>query len=185
MIRKCIPGDFKRIYEIINDASREYKGFIPEEYWKEPYMSIDELKGELDAGIELWGYEEKGELIGVMGIQHIQNVSLTRHAYVCSDMQNRGIGSKLLSHLRGLTQEPILIATWSKDVLAIRFYEKHGFRQVSKEEGYQLQREYWSTPERKIKASVVLADEKWFTGGHFLKISKRPVHWELQILLKI
>ncbi|MGB8217221.1 MAG: GNAT family N-acetyltransferase [Candidatus Methanoperedens sp.] len=166
MIRRCTASDFKRIFEIINDAAQAYKGVIPATYWKEPYMSSDELKHELDEGIEMWGYEENGQLTGVMGIQHKQNVTLIRHAYVCNDRQNQGIGGKLLSYLRELTEEPILIATWSNDILAIRFYEKHGFRLVSKEEGYQLQRKYWSSPEIKIKASVVLADEKWFTWQH-------------------
>jgi len=161
VIRKCTASDFERIYEIINNGAQAYKGVIPAEYWKEPYMSRAELRRELDDGIEVWGYEEKGKLIGVMGIQHRQSLTLIRHAYVCTSRQNHGIGGKLLSHLRELTAEPILIATWSNALWAVRFYEKHGFRLVSREEGYQLQRKYWSSPEIKINASVVLADEKW------------------------
>lgn len=84
MIHKCTASDFKRIYEIINNAARAYKGIIPAEYWKEPYMSGEELRHELDEGIEMWGYEENGKLIGVMGIQHSQGVTLIRHAYVCT-----------------------------------------------------------------------------------------------------
>jgi hypothetical protein len=42
----------------------------------------------------------------------------------------------------------------------VRFYEKNGFRLVSREEGNQLQRKHWSSPEIKIKASVVLVDKK-------------------------
>jgi GNAT superfamily N-acetyltransferase len=159
MIRKCIASDFERIYEIINDAAQAYKRIIPAEYWKEPYMSRDELRHELDEGIEMWGYEENGKLTGVMGIQHRQNVTLIRHAYVCTSRQNQGVGGKLLSHLIELTKEPVLIATWSKAIWAIRFYEKHGFKLLSREEGNQLQRKYWSSPEIKIKSSVVLADE--------------------------
>ena len=124
-------------------------------------MSKDELRKELK-GIELWGYEEDGKLLGVMGIQHKQNVTLIRHAYVSIAKQNRSIGGRLLSYLMELTTEPVLVATWSNAIWAIRFYEKHGFRLVSPEEGYLLQRKYWSTPEIKIKASVVLVDERWF-----------------------
>jgi len=57
---------------------------------------------------------------------------------------------------------PVLIATWSKAIWAVWFYEKNGFKQLSREKGNQLQRKYWSSPEIKINASVVLADEKWF-----------------------
>ena len=97
-----------------------------------------------------------------MGIQHRQNVTLIRHAYVSTSIQNQGIGGKLLSHLIELTAEPVLIATWSKAIWTVRFYEKNGFKLLSREEGNQLQRKYWSSPEIKIKASVVLADKKWF-----------------------
>ncbi len=162
MIRKCTADDFERIYEIINDAAKAYKGIIPPGYFKEPYMSRNELRHELDEGIEVWGYEENGKLIGVMGIQHRQGVMLIRHAYVCTSRQNLGVGGKLLSHLRELTEKPILIATRSNAVWAVRFYEKHGFRLVSREEGNRLQEKYWSSPEVKINASVVLANEKWF-----------------------
>ena len=172
MIRKCNNHDFDRILEIINDAAQTYKGIIPAQYWKDPYMSKEELRHELDEGILLYGYEENGELAGVMGIQHKQDVTLIRHAYVRPSEQNRGIGGRLLSYLQKLTQEPILIATWSNDVNAIRFYNKYGFRAVPLEEGYRLQSKYWSTPEIKIKASVVLADKRWFSnaGGHDHKI---------------
>jgi hypothetical protein len=59
------------IYEIINDAAQAYNGVIPPDCWKEPYMSKGELRHEMDAGVAFWGYEEDGQLIGVMGIQHV------------------------------------------------------------------------------------------------------------------
>ena len=74
MIRKCFASDFERIYEIINDGAQAYKGVIPEEYWKEPYMSRDELRSELEEGIEIWGYEDNGEIIGVMGYKGVCNL---------------------------------------------------------------------------------------------------------------
>lgn len=113
MIRRCESSDLEGILEIINDAARVYRGIIPLEYCKEPYMSYEELRNELDDGIVLYGYEEKGKLVGVMGIQNVRDVTLIRHAYVLSARQNQGIGGKLLSFLRKLAPGPILIATWS------------------------------------------------------------------------
>jgi GNAT superfamily N-acetyltransferase len=162
LIRRCDSNDFENILEIINDGAQAYKGVIPADYWKEPYMSEEELRNELDEGIVLWGYEDKGKLVAVMGIQDKQDVILIRHAYVLTSRQNLGIGGKLLNYLQELTEKPVLIATWRNVDWAIRFYEGHGFRLVSEEEGYQLQEKYWSTPEKKINASVVLANEKWF-----------------------
>ncbi|MCD6291777.1 MAG: GNAT family N-acetyltransferase [Anaerolineae bacterium] len=162
MIRQCNDSDFEAIYEIINDAAQAYRGVIPADRWKEPYMPREELREEIKAGVVFWGYEEDGELLGVMGLQHVQDVALIRHAYVRSSRQRQGIGGKLLSHLRVLTTRPILIGTWADATWAIRFYEKHGFRLLPSDETGRVLRKYWSIPERQVETSVVLADPKWF-----------------------
>lgn len=90
MIRQCDNSEFDTIYEIINDAAQAYKGVIPADCWKEPYMSRDELQREMDKGVVFWGYDEDGELVGVMGIQHVKDVTLIRHAYVRSARCNQG-----------------------------------------------------------------------------------------------
>jgi GNAT superfamily N-acetyltransferase len=162
MIRLCDESEFDTMVEIVNDAAQAYRGVIPGDRWKDPYMPKGELRHEIDAGVVFWGYEEEGELIGLMGIQPVQDVTLIRHAYVRTAEQNRGIGGKLLVHLRTQTDRPILIGTWADAVWAVRFYEKHGFRMVSPEEKNRLLKKYWSIPERQVETSVVLADQKWF-----------------------
>jgi len=162
MIRQCDSSEFETICAIINDAAQAYKGVIPMDCWKEPYMSKDELRHEMEQSVVFWGYEKDGELVGVMGIQHVQDVTLIRHAYVRTARRNQGIGSELLSYLRKQTTRPILIGTWADAVWALRFYEKHGFPLDSPEEKDRLLRKYWSVPERQIETSVVLADQKWF-----------------------
>ncbi|MGE5604751.1 MAG: GNAT family N-acetyltransferase [Bacteroidota bacterium] len=161
MIRKCEPGELKTIYEIVNDAAQAYHGVIPEDCWKEPYMPLDELEDEIAHAVTFWGYEIEGQLVGVMGIQPVQDVTLIRHAYVRTEMRNRGIGGELLSHLRQLTERPILIGTWADANWAIRFYQKNDFRLVGEEKD-RLLTKYWSVPPRQIEVSVVLADQKWF-----------------------
>ena len=127
-------------------------------------MPWEELQHEIAAGVAFWGYEEDGELLGVMGIQHVQDVTLIRHAYVRTARRNQGIGGQLLSVLRRQTDRPILIGTWAAATWAVRFYEQHGFRRVSAEEKDRLLRTYWSIPERQVETSVVLADPGWFNA---------------------
>jgi N-acetylglutamate synthase-like GNAT family acetyltransferase len=161
MIRCCDDRDFDLIGEIINDGARAYKGIIPDDRWTEPYMSMEKLRRELEQGVEFWGYEENKTLLGVMGIQPAQDVTLIRHAYVRSGSQKSGIGGRLLSHLRELATGPVLIGTWAAAVWAIRFYEKYGFQLVSPLEKDRLLKKYWVIPERQIETSVVLVDQKW------------------------
>jgi N-acetylglutamate synthase-like GNAT family acetyltransferase len=161
MIRQCNDRDFEIIYSIINDAARVYKDVIPGDRWKEPYMSKDELQHQINEGVVFWGYDEDGELIGVMGIQHVQDVSLIRHAYVRPEKQNRGIGQELLFELYSQIDRPTLIGTWAGALWAIQFYEKNGFKIVSQQEKNRLLEKYWSIPARQVETSVVLADRKW------------------------
>ena len=162
MIRRCDHHDFDTIYEIINDGAQAYKGIIPADRWKEPYMPRDELRHEIDEGVLFYGCEKDGDLLAVMGIQHVQDVTLIRHSYVRTAKQNKGIGGRLLAHLRRMTSRPILIGTWADATWAIRFYEKHHFRRVSEDEKDRLLKKYWSIPARQVQTSVVLADQKWF-----------------------
>jgi GNAT superfamily N-acetyltransferase len=120
-------------------------------------MSAEELRKEIESGVEFYGWKEDNVLVAVMGSQRVNDVALIRHAYVLTDNQRRGIGEKLLKHLLGLARtSEVLVGTWEAAYWAVRFYEKHGFRLVSKEEKDSLLRKYWNIPERQIETSVVL-----------------------------
>ena len=162
MIRPCTDADLDTILAIINDAAEAYCGVIAADCWHEPYMSKDYLRAEIDSGVRFRGWEAGDELVGVMGIQDVRDVTLIRHAYVRTANRSSGIGGTLLGELRKLTSRPVLIGTWAAATWAIRFYEKHGFRMVAPEEKDRLLKKYWSISERQIETSVVLADEKWF-----------------------
>jgi GNAT superfamily N-acetyltransferase len=123
-------------------------------------MSRDQLRAEMRDGVEFWGFEENGELNGVMGVQPVKGVTLIRHAYVRTQRQKAGIGARLLAHLRSLATGPVLIGTWADASWAIRFYEKHGFELVAPEEKDRLLRTYWTVPDEQIATSVVLVDRK-------------------------
>jgi hypothetical protein len=56
----------------------------------------------------------------------------------------------------------MLIGTWRDAAWAIRFYEKHGFKQVPPREKDRLLEKYWSISARQVETSIVLADKKWF-----------------------
>jgi N-acetylglutamate synthase-like GNAT family acetyltransferase len=161
MIRKGIEADFPAMLAIVNDAAQKYRGVIPADRWHEPYMPADELKKEIAAGIVFWVTQEDERVQGVMGIQDKGDVTLIRHAYVATSQQGKGIGTKLLRHLQGLSEKPFLIGTWADASWAVDFYVRNGFTVVSKEEKDRLLRTYWSIPARQVDTSVVLADRRW------------------------
>ena len=157
-IRPCRDAERPAVLAIVNSAAEAYRGVIPADRWHEPYMAAAELDAEIAAGVAFWGYEEGGELVGVMGIQPVGEVDLVRHAYVMPGRQRGGVGSALLAHIHGLGERPMLVGTWAAADWAIRFYERHGFELVSPERKTVLLRTYWSIPDRQIETSVVLTD---------------------------
>ena len=159
MIRQCEPAQSEAICEVINDAASAYRGVIAPDCWNEPYMPRDELRHEMDHGVVFWGFCEDDRLVGVMGLQHVGDVALIRHAYTRTASQRRGIGTALLAHLRRQTDRPMLVGTWKAATWAVRFYERHGFRLVPADQKDELLRRYWTVPDRQIVESVVLAEE--------------------------
>jgi GNAT superfamily N-acetyltransferase len=163
MIRRCTASDVEQIFGVINDAAGAYRGVIPADRWHEPYMPLQELESEINAGVGFWAAVEGERIQAVMGIQPVKDVALIRHAYTRTGSQGRGLGAELLTYLREMTELPILIGTWTSAAWAIRFYERHGFRLVTPEDKVVLLRRYWTIPDRQIEESVVLADERWFS----------------------
>jgi N-acetylglutamate synthase-like GNAT family acetyltransferase len=161
LIRKAVPEDVPSILAIVNEAAQAYRGVIPADRWHEPYMPADELAREIAAGVVFWVAEEEGRVLGVMGMQDKGDVALVRHAYTTPTVQRKGVGTRLLRHVEGLADKPILIGTWAAASWAIDFYQRNGFTVVSDTDKDHLLRTYWSIPPRQIETSVVLADRRW------------------------
>lgn len=157
MIRDCVSGDFATIHAIINQAAVVYDGFIPDDYYHQPYMTEEELAREMKR-MKFIGWEEDGRLVGAMGLEPVADVTLIRHAYVYPEWQGRGIGTRLLEHLKAeTTSSRLLVGTWRDAVWAVDFYRRHGFHDVL--DTVRLLETYWDIPRRQIETSIVLAME--------------------------
>jgi len=157
MICQLGTADTPAILTVVNSAAVAYKGKIPSDMWKEPYMPMEELEKEIRSGVQFYGCKENSVLRAVMGIQPVRDVTLIRHAYVLPNWQRRRQGQKLLEHLLGLAATyHIYIGTWEAASWAVSFYEKNGFQLVSEAEKNRLLRAYWKISERQVETSVVL-----------------------------
>lgn len=161
MIRACTEADFEEIYTIINDAAIAYQGVIPNELWKEPFVSRSYLASEIQAGVTFTGYQQNGALLGVMGTQQKDDVLLIRHSYIRTSHRRTGIGSALLQNHLAQTDLPVLVGCLKAMTWAISFYQKHGFILVSESEKDRLRAKYWSLSSTHVGHSVVLANQEW------------------------
>ena len=157
MISEYTKSDISKILHVINDASLRYKGVIPDNCWREPYMLEQELVNEFNVELRMYGYHRNNKLIGVIGIQEVKDVILIRHAYTLTSYQGKGTGSELLKYLLKKNQNSrLLVGTWRDATWAIRFYEKFGFILHAKDQSTLLLKKYWKIPSNQIKNSVVL-----------------------------
>lgn len=173
LIRKFREADLGVMLAIINDAAQAYRGVIPADRWREPYMPRDELEKEIAEGVAFWIAAEEGRLLGVMGIQDKGEAALVRHAYVAPGMQRKGVGTRLLHHVEGLADKPVLIGTWADASWAIEFYRRNGFTVVPNRHKDALLRRYWSIPARQVETSVVLADGRWKPNSALQRAANR------------
>jgi len=157
MISEYTKKDISKILHVINDASLRYKGVIPDNCWREPYMSEQELIDEFSNKVRMFGYHHNNKLTGVIGVQKVKDVILIRHAYTLTSYQGKGTGSTLLKYLLKKNQNyRLLVGTWKNAAWAIRFYEKFGFILHTKEQSTLLLKKYWKITSKQIENSVVL-----------------------------
>ena len=157
MITEYTKKDLSNILFVINNAALKYKGVIPDDCWHEPYMLIQDLINEFENGVRMFGYEKNNTLVGVMGIQELETVTLIRHAYTLSNYQGIGIGKSLLQYLFKINNSSNLyVGTWQDATWAIKFYEKSGFILHKRKQTVQLLKKYWGISSKQIENSVVL-----------------------------
>ena len=164
-VRPCTAADAPEMLEVVNAAAQAYRGVIPPDRWREPYMPTEELASEMADGVVFSGCEIDGALAGVMGVQRRWNVDLIRHAYVLPAWQGRGVGSRLLAYITPARARPVLVGTWRAAEWAVRFYERQGFTRAPDELVAPLLQTYWSVPERQVATSLVLCSPALNAGG--------------------
>ncbi len=152
-IRRCRADELEKLFYVINQAARAYEDVIPDDCCDNPYMPIEELKQEFER-IQFYGWEENDQLVGIMGFEPMEGVTLIRHAYVLPSYQRRGIGGRLMDFLKSRVKtKRTLVGTWADAWWAIEFYEKQGFKLLPSNELLNI---YWDIPPRQIETSIVM-----------------------------
>lgn len=137
-IRLATPEDFKEILAIINTTNRLfYKGIIPPEKFKDPFMSEEELKEEFNRK-DFYVFELGSRIVGVAAFETITTdlgiVGIITRVYVLPQFQRRGIGTALIAEIetaaRGQGVKKMLIWTDPNASWAIAFYKKIGYQEV-------------------------------------------------------
>ena len=146
-VRKSDVKNVREVLCVINRSNAEaYRKIIPQEFFKEPVFTYDELLKKFKE-MTFYSYELKGEIVGVAALQvESECLGNVRFVYVLPEHQRKGVGTSLVTYIeaeaRKLKLEALRVpyvdinAYW-----AINFYTKLGYKVVDKRRkpsGYDL-----------------------------------------------
>lgn len=77
---------------------------------------------------------DKG-IVGMMAISASDTISWIDQLYLAPDAVGQGIGSQLLQTAMEKLNHPIRLYTFQQNHGARKFYERHGFREISRSDG--------------------------------------------------
>lgn len=126
MIRRATAADHPAISRVLASA-REQMTYLP----PIPDAVRPTLGRRVMAWAEVWIADGEGRTSGFLGLRE----DVVTHLYVEPSAQNRGIGTALLDHAKGLRPERLQLWVFQKNEGARRFYERHGFELVRLTDG--------------------------------------------------
>ncbi|WMM25236.1 N-acetyltransferase [Tissierella sp. MB52-C2] len=135
MIKELNKSKIDHIMKIWLEENISTHDFISKDYWKTNYEFVKNALPESTVLV----YEDGGEIKGFIGI--IEN-SYIAGLFVSNKYQNEGIGSKLLERCKE-DYFVLSLDVYAKNLKAINFYKKHGFKvKKEKENDETKEKEY-------------------------------------------
>lgn len=152
-IRVLLPGDGHAAVIVINTAALWYAEFQPASEFHETEMTLEGWKNEAKR-MTWYGAFDGAILVGVMGLEYVDDAALFRHAYVQPNRQRRGIATILRQHLEREVHgvDKIIVGTYAANYKARGILEEAGYRPSADPE--PVLRSYYEVPEDRLRSSV-------------------------------
>jgi len=137
MIERASEEHAKKILYVINESNRKaYRDIIPEEHFREPVLSIEELLQDFSR-MSFYVYRHEGEIVGVAALDVLdKDTGRIRWVYVLPEFQRKGIGTALVTYVEHEAErfglKKLWLITAEKAYWAIDFYRKLGYRQTGR-----------------------------------------------------
>jgi len=133
VLRLATSEDARAVAEVLIRSRAEYLPFAPS-----PHPPDDVRAWVADRLVPTDGVtvvEHQGEVVGVLAISRLDDVSWIDQMYVRPGWTGRGVGTRLLEHAHRLLLQPIRLYTFQANAGARRFYERHGYRAIEFTDG--------------------------------------------------
>jgi RimJ/RimL family protein N-acetyltransferase len=152
-IRSLTQDDRTDAVGVINEAARWYADILPPSEVPDPEMTPEQWTRESER-MRWYGAYVNETLVGVIGLEYVDDVALLRHWYVLPQLQQSGIGTLLREHLEqhAVGVERIIAGTYAANTKARHALEKAGYR-LSADPGAVLDA-YYAIPADRRRTSV-------------------------------
>lgn len=120
MIRKHLPSDLDVVMDIWFRAQSLAHPFLQKSFVEMVTKAMREM---YIPGSETWVYEDRGEVVGFIGMQAIEIGGL----FVHPDHHSKGIGSQLVNFILE-KQKELEVEVFVKNTIGRSFYDKFGFK---------------------------------------------------------
>lgn len=119
MIRTLDNNDIQNIMQIWLETNIIAHNFIDKSYWKNNFELV---KNEYLPSSETYIFEDEK----IRGFISIINKNFIGALFVDNNMQNKGIGTKLINYCKNKYNE-LSLSVYKENINAINFYKKNGF----------------------------------------------------------
>jgi len=122
-IRRARDEEIEPLTELFIRARNEMD-YLP----RVPDEAAEPIAARIREHEEVWVAEERGRLLGFLGIEHSTNLDapVLEKLYVEPEAQGRGVGSALLIKAKELSRDELYLWVFQKNP-ARRLYERNGF----------------------------------------------------------
>ena len=122
MIRKHQESDLEEILAIWYQASTLAHPFLEDAFVEKVKKDMREI---YIPGSETWVYEEKGKVIGFIGMQGNEIGGL----FVLPDHHSKGVGTQLTNFISEYHEE-LEVEVFTRNKIGRAFYDKYGFIKI-------------------------------------------------------
>lgn len=157
MLREFRESDIDKIMKIWRDGNFKAHNFIPNKYWSDNYVKV---QNEYLRKSDTWVYTENEELQAFVSVMQDGYIGAL---FVIPEIQRDGIGTMLINHCKNL-YERLYLNVYEKNVGATMFYKAMGFKKIrvqideaTQEKEYIME---WSKSD-KDRVSVVYFDNSF------------------------
>lgn len=121
MIRRLLPGEMDTLIELWLESTIQAHPFIPATYWEESESIVRNVY--IPQSLT-WVYQEGDKMAGFISILDKRFIGAL---FVAERFSGKGIGSALIE-LAQLNFAELSLEVYQKNLRAVYFYHRHGFR---------------------------------------------------------